>query len=131
MTSKQKDAIRSMRLQGISYKTIADTLDLAYNTVKSFCYREGLAVNGAKNPDYCKNCGMPLRHIPGAKRKAFCSDTCRYAWWNQLRKYTTAGKVYRIVCQGCGTEFKSYGNKNKKYCGRECYMQSRYGEGLP
>jgi hypothetical protein len=28
-------------------------------------------------------------------------------------------------------EFDSYGNRNRKYCGRDCYIQSRYGEGLP
>ena len=132
MTDKQKESIRYMRSQDFSYRHIADSLGLSYNTVKSFCYREYLTrdTRGGKNDsdqDGCKNCGALLNHHPGAKRKTFCSDRCRYTWWNRRRKYTR--QKYPRICFGCGSEFT--GNKNRKYCGRDCYIHSRYGEGLP
>jgi len=93
MTEKQKESIRYMRSQDFSCRHIADSLGLSYNTVKSFCYREHLTrdTRGGENDseqDGCKNCGAPLNHRPGAKRKTFCSDRCRYTWWNRRRKYT-------------------------------------------
>ena len=136
MTEKQKEAIRYMRNQDFSYKNIADSLGLLYNTVKSFCYREHLArdARGGQNDssqDGCKNCGAHLDHHPGAKRKIFCSDKCRYAWWNRNRQYLGHQRIYQLTCLGCGNEFKSYGNKNRKYCGRDCYIKNRFGDGLP
>ena len=32
---------------------------------------------------------------------------------------------YHLTCQRCGKEFNSYGNKNRKYCSRECYAETR------
>ena len=135
MTDKQKQVIREMRGQGLSFKAVADVLSLSHNTVKSFCYRENLMTSddspGDRNDDgdHCKNCGAVLNHRPGIKRKFFCNDKCRYTWWNRQRIWNK--NAYRLVCQSCGNEFVSYGNKNRKYCGRECYIRSRYREGLP
>ena len=33
---------------------------------------------------------------------------------------------YTLVCEQCGKPFISYGNKNRKYCGRECYFRHRF-----
>ena len=35
------------------------------------------------------------------------------------------GKGTDLTCQHCGKEFESYGNKNRKYCCRTCYIASR------
>ena len=75
----------------------------------------------------CKNCGEPLKQTPGARRKVFCDNHCRYEWWNRTR----AKKPYLLTCYHCGKQFTSYGNRKRKFCGRECYLLSRYGEGLP
>ena len=32
---------------------------------------------------------------------------------------------YNLTCEYCGKEFESYGNKNRKYCSRACYVASR------
>ena len=94
MTDKQKQAIRDMRGQEFSYRTIADALGLTYNTVKSFCYRKNIgcssqpAISGDSR-ELCKYCGKPLTHLVGSKPKTFCNDKCRYSWWNKNRKYTT------------------------------------------
>lgn len=30
----------------------------------------------------CLNCGIEIRSIKGKKKKRFCSDRCRWDWWN-------------------------------------------------
>lgn len=125
----QKQVILSMYQEGHPYGEIADSLLLSPNTVKSICRRSGIKPLSSSETDSgrCRNCGAPLCHTAGAKKKLFCSDQCRYAWWNRKR----SKKPYRLVCCQCGETFISYGNKNRKFCGRECYLRSRYGEGLP
>ena len=118
-----------MRQQGLSCPEIAGVMDLSPNTIKSLCRRSKV---NAQPPevlatDICKNCGAPLQQTPGAKKKVFCNDKCRYAWWNQVR----SKRPYRLTCYQCGKEFRSYGNKKRKFCSRECYSLSRYGEGVP
>lgn len=125
----QKNAILALRQQGRSYRDIAEHLILSPNTVKSVCRRSG--VNMPKpdmsTPDVCKNCVTPLPQSIGGRKRSFCCDKCRYAWWNQNRRM----RPCRLICYYCGKEFISYGNKKRKYCSRKCYILSRYGEGLP
>ncbi len=126
---KKKEAVLIMYRQGRKYKEISDTLLLSPNTVKSICRRSGprpLQPEEQK-AGLCQNCGTPMPQSPHAKKKIFCCDRCRYAWWNKKRGL----EPYRLVCCCCGREFVSFGNRNRKYCGRECYLRSRYGEGLP
>lgn len=132
MTEKQKQMICAMRQQGIAYSTIADAFGLSLNTVKSFCRRENIDIKS--NPDdeiqnLCKNCGIPLMNHPGTKKKTFCSNKCRYSWWNK-NSLSGVKSAYHHNCFHCGAVFYSK-NKNSKYCGCECYIHSRYGEGLP
>ena len=93
MTDKQKQAIRDMRGQEFSYRVIADSLGLTYNTVKSFCHRNNLTYPsqpdeaGGKR-ELCKYCSAILEHTKGSKPKTFCGDRCRYSWWNKNRAYT-------------------------------------------
>lgn len=128
ISEHQKEAILTMRQQGCSYPAIAERLILSPNTVKSICRRNGVRVLPTEKsaPDICKNCGAPLQQNTGRK-KTFCSDKCRYAWWNQSRRK----EPYQLTCFYCGRKFISFGNKKRKFCGRECYILSRYGEGLP
>lgn len=129
MITIPKDAIFSMRKQGRTYQEIAGQLDLSPNTVKSLCRRNGIsiAVPEKSTLDICKCCGSPLRRSGKRRQKSFCSDKCRYAWWNDAR----SKQPYRLTCHHCGKQFISYGNRKRKFCGRECYLLGRYGEGLP
>lgn len=127
LSEQEKQAIWTMRSEGQSYLEIADTFALSPNTVKSICYRSGIkpALQTADRPDRCKNCGKPLNQVSSGRKKSFCSDQCRYAWWNQRR----SKKPYRLVCYQCGKEFISYGNRKRQFCSRECYLLSRQGKG--
>lgn len=125
----QKEAILTMRQQGCSYSAIAERLLLSPNTVKSICRRGGVRVLPPEKStlDICKNCGAPLHQNTGGRKKTFCSNECRYAWWNRSR----SKQPYQLTCFYCDKQFISFGNKHRKFCGRECYILSRYGEGLP
>lgn len=134
MTDKQKQAIRGMRQQGFTYAMISKAFGLSINTVKSLCYRDKIEVrnyadDASKN--LCKNCGKAMIQLKGAKPKTFCCDKCRYTWWNKIHSWPGQKNSYHLTCRYCGNEFESYGNKNRKYCSRNCYMRNRYGEELP
>ncbi|HAL18483.1 MAG TPA: hypothetical protein DCO86_02515 [Spirochaetaceae bacterium] len=80
MTDIQKQKINTLSSQGMGYKSIAAKLGLSANTVKSHIKR-----NAMQNDSICLNCGDPLTHLPHKKHKKFCSNACRYSWWNRAR----------------------------------------------
>ncbi len=126
MTNQQKEKIREMRENGLSYANISSVLCISENTVKSYCRRNGISgvvTNAVVLPDFsfCRQCNKPLTRSAGAKMKKFCSDKCRMAWWNAHPEVVNRKAIYTFVCQACGKEFKSYGNKQRKYCSRACY----------
>ena len=121
MRLQDKIAINNMRLEGHSPSVIAAKLGLSAGTVRSHIHRHP-NIPGAKA---CKNCGRPLMQPKGRREKKFCSDSCRMAWWNSHQEDVNRKAYYELVCQHCGKEFESYGNKNRKYCCRACYVASR------
>ena len=131
MTSMQRQRIEFLRGRGESYAAIAHTLDISENTIKSFCRRNGLGASyiedhqPVKVDEVCANCGRLLMHTPGAKRKRFCSDKCRMAWWAKHPEAVKRKAVYHFICPACGTEFKAYGNAKRKYCSRACASSAR------
>lgn len=96
ITNYQKHSILQMRRGGMTYVEIGEALDLSSNTVKSVCRRNTLKEqqDGHLPGTVCKNCGEPLKQTPGARRKVFCSNHCRYEWWNRTR----AKKPYLLTC---------------------------------
>lgn len=71
-----------LREEGYGYKKIANELQLTRDHVRNVCNKK------TKNPleGLCKNCGMKIKSIEGRKKKKYCSDKCRYIWWNKQRK---------------------------------------------
>ena len=127
MTGAQKQAILRARAAGVTYSQIADKVGLPLNTVKSCCRRAGVSVSEdfTANTDTCnscKNCGKTLPHREKVKPKKFCREACRRAYWKGRHK-----KIYPVACAHCGRAFKSYGNTNRKYCSRGCYIAARFG----
>lgn len=134
MTMKQKQKIAALRGRGESYKKIAAALGIPLNTVQSYCRRNDMGVSG-KIPqpeandagDVCSNCGRQLIHTPGSKRKRFCSDKCRSAWWKAHPEALNRKAIYHFICPKCGIAFESYGNAHRKYCSRACLSDARRG----
>ena len=133
MTDMQKNQIADYREHGYGYTQIARLMDLSVNTIKAYCQRNGLG-NEVEKPEvskvetcHCEQCGKPIIQIPKQKRRRFCSDHCRNLWWNSHLDQVNRKANYEFVCACCGKTFTAYGNKNRKYCGRECYFTARYG----
>lgn len=133
MTDNQKDQIAAMRKGGSGYKRIAQALNLSESTVKSFCKRNGLVsaepVNISATANGCKCCGVTVPQAAGRKEKKFCSDRCRMKWWNAHLDLVNRKANYEFVCPVCKRTYTAYGNKNRKYCSHECYIEDRFGGG--
>nr|CDL66842.1 unnamed protein product [uncultured bacterium] len=76
----------------------------------------------------CCICGNPITQPKTGRPRRFCCEKCRREWWKAhpeaVKKSEKAS--YTLVCEQCGKPFISYGNKNRKYCGRECYFRHRF-----
>ena len=135
MTDSQKKQIGKMRADGASYGMISDELGISINTIKTYCKRHGLGgvkvemnvPKQEKAEHNCQCCGEPLLQVLGRKEKRFCSDKCRYKWWNTHLDKVKRRANYNFVCAYCKKPFVSYGNKNRKYCSHECYIADRFG----
>lgn len=133
MTDQEKKQIAIYRNQGLSYTAISNRMAISVNSIKTYCKRNGLGgVRAfAKNVDEkvcaCENCGAPVVQNPGRKKKRFCSDKCRNAWWNAHQDEVNKKANYECVCAHCGKSFISYGNRNRKYCSHGCYIEDRFG----
>lgn len=126
MTIDEKEKVKQMREQGLSYAIISSILNISINTIKSFCNYHKLKKKNNDKSDlsYCQNCGEVLTQIKGKKTKKFCCDKCRYQWWYKHR--SKINKEY--ICLNCGTKFKVYGKTTRKYCSHECYIKARFKE---
>ena len=133
MTKETRDQILELRTQGYGYVTIAHLVGESRDAVRYICKSRGLGgliedqmvIDGK----VCANCGCGITQPSGrGRRKRFCSEKCRRAWWarhpNEVKKQEKA--FYQAKCIHCGKTFTAYGNKYRKYCSRECYIQERF-----
>lgn len=127
MTDEQKVKIISMRIEGLSFSEISKVLKLSVNTVKSFYRRSGGITAESPNLHQCRFCAKSIVQPTGTREKKFCSDKCRMAWWNSHRDDVNKKAIYTFKCECCGREFQAYGNNHRKFCGRTCYIKSRFG----
>jgi len=83
MNDEVKYKIKELKEQGYGYKKIAKELCLTASAVRYAFARineEDLLMST------CKHCGITMKSVRGKKKKTFCSDACRWKWWNQNRK---------------------------------------------
>lgn len=79
--SEHTNKILALRNKGYGYKRIAKELDVSVGTVRYTLTKvEDDALSGL-----CKTCGKKMMSIKGKKKKVFCSDKCRYKWWNNKK----------------------------------------------
>ena len=109
MTKEETQRVDALRRKGMGYGAIARELGLSVNTVKSYCRRHALPDGTA-----CEECGAPIVQVAGRKRKRFCSDTCRNAWWNAHLGLVNRKAVRTVICAGCGQPFEAYGRAPRK-----------------
>lgn len=134
MTEHQKSEIIRMRNKGMSFSQISDITGLSRNTVKSFCRRQNITAQSETPAEYmsdkliCKQCGKELHPTPGQKIPKFCSAACRTKWWNAHPEKVNRKAIYNFTCANCGKSFTAYGNKGRKFCSHECYINSRFKE---
>ena len=121
MRLQDKIVINNMRMEGHTPSVIADQLGIPASTVRSFIHRNP----DVPNTKQCLQCGKPVLQPKGRREKKFCSDRCRMDWWNSHQDAVNRQAYYTLTCEYCGKEFESYGNKNRKYCCRTCYVAAR------
>ena len=121
MNEKQKNKLMKFKNEGRSYKEMASALSVSEGTVKSFFSRK--KIKDEEIYVVCKNCKIPLDKR--SSNKKFCSDLCRYKWWRKNAEGNR--KCVKInVCKNCNKKFKSYDNKERKYCSHKCYIEDRF-----
>lgn len=126
MTTEEINIIKVLRSQGLGYKKIAGLTGLPVNGVKTYCRRHPVEAAASEEAQaFCRGCGKPIKRIPQAKPRQFCSDACRLRFWNSHREQVRHKTIYTFCCPYCGREFKSFGNPNRKYCSRECVAKAR------
>ena len=131
MTQEEKEAVLSLRQQHFSFSAIAETTGLPLGTIKSFLSRVGGKTEGPP-PSFasrvtvthtsCRQCGEPLGQPHQGKLRAFCSDRCRAAYWNEHRDLSQRPSAHLQKCEICGRTFYTY---HGRYCSRACFGQAR------
>lgn len=125
---KHESEISRMRQAGVSYGKISDILGISINTVKSYCRRNNIKPidKATIKPDVCLNCGKVIVQNKKTKRRKFCCLECKTTWWNSHPEAVNRKANYELRCASCGKTFISYGNKGRKYCSHECYINARF-----
>lgn len=131
MTDQQKEQIATLRSQGYGYKKIAQIMELSNNTVKSFCKRNNISapIVTTRKEGCCPQCGKEIVQSSKTKKRRFCSDACRKLWWKEHPNLSSETAVYSFICAECRIHFTAYGNRNRKFCCHDCYVQHRVKAG--
>lgn len=143
MTDDQKRMIAQMIQSGLNHREIAESLNLKTNTIKTYCWRQGLhPIKKPKPPvelnqpkkkpgrppklkpapkprpfyEFCLTCNKPLVQGKLGRGKKFCSKKCGTDWWNSHPKMITG------ICVYCGKSFTTKNHK-QRYCSKKCFMQ--------
>lgn len=83
MNEEVKYKIKALKEQGYGYKKIAKELSLTTSAVRYAFTRlneEDTLISE------CRHCGISMKSVKGKKKKIYCSDKCRYEWWNQKHR---------------------------------------------
>ena len=125
MTDLETVAVDRMMGYGLGYIRIAKLTGISPNTLKNYCKTRNIPVKTVEADSFCGNCGKPISFYGTRQNKRFCCDRCRNQWWNAHQDMVRRDAWYETVCLHCGKTFRSYWNRNRKYCCRKCYTDSR------
>ncbi len=90
MTDTEKNKILELRSLGYGYQKIAKEIGISVNSIRNYCSKQNSIIT-------CKECGKKIKQHPGKKKKKFCSDKCRYIWWNKHRDELTVYGINEII----------------------------------
>jgi len=79
---KVEEEIIQLRQASYGYKRIARMLNITIDDVKRTCSELDVELLSGE----CKQCHTSITSIKGKKRKQFCSDRCRWDYWNRINK---------------------------------------------
>lgn len=120
--------IDRMRLQGKSYLTIAEQLNMSVSTVKAYCKRHPVSATRCDNKieiqndnrsSTCRQCGVEIKQNIHKRERLYCSDSCREKWWKEHLGGKTTDRRCLFICPICGRRFIAYGQR--KYCSYKCH----------
>jgi len=74
--------IVELRELGYGYKKIASELNTSISIVRYACSKQ----TDDELIGFCEHCGLEMKSVKGKKKKRFCSDQCRWQWWNEYRR---------------------------------------------
>ncbi len=124
MDMKQKERVVALRSRGMGYAAIAGTLGVTKSQVSGYCRRAGIAKGDTEEaPGTCPECGAAVEQHPGRKRRRFCSDACRRAWWNAHPEMVRRRAVEEApgTCPECGAAVEQHpGRKRRRFCSDAC-----------
>ena len=133
LTAAQQALIDEYRKQGIGYRTIATEIGVSRDAVRYYCKKVKLDGDLSQPQAYvkvlqCQQCGKLLSHNRDGRQRIFCSDQCRYRWWNTTGRTLPrpSGCCDEIKCACCGKTFQAYSNRKRRYCSHECYIRDRF-----
>ena len=78
MKTQIKNEINAMRLAGAKASEIASHLGIPASTVRTHIRRHPEIPNTV----VCPTCGKRVMLGANGRKKKYCSDRCRMAWWN-------------------------------------------------
>ena len=126
MIGNEKTRIVELRQLGYGYKRIAKELSISISAVR---YASSKSSDVDLLIGNCENCGLTIKSILGKKKKRFCSDQCRWLWWNKHQKEVTKKAYYTHQCKCCNKESTAYGNNKRVFCSHECYIKFKAQKG--
>jgi len=105
---QEKKYIVEQRALGQTFGQIGKTLGRSEDAVRKIYIRAindpTLKSNAADidkpslgGVEICKNCGKPLVKVPKGEKCKFCSNHCRFTWWNKQKRKTP----YSLTCEFC------------------------------
>ena len=124
--------ILELREQNLGYREIAYQTGLTRDAVRNLCRKYemgGYRARPQTTPkNACPNCGKPVVDSGAGRKRRFCSEYCRRRWWKLHRDAACQNDtaVYHFQCECCKQPFTAYGNRNRKFCSRSCYIQERF-----
>lgn len=141
MTDQQRQQIQEMRIQGDGYRAISKATHLSRDIVRNYCKKRGyighgnaLVMNIAEmqtTGGACRECGFILKQPKRGRKRQFCCEEHRRKWWQEHPEAGARNQsaLYTKICPTCGRIFTVYGQKERIYCSRECFMV-KYNIGL-